>query len=314
MPDPLISICIPSFKRVDQLNRLLLSISSQTSKDFEVIITDDSPDDSVKQLCESYYEKIPLRYYKNSPALGTPENWNEGLRKATGQWIKIMHDDDWFLHKDSLSKFASATLDAKGKLVFSGFKNIKENENENDGEEVRLSSIRKYLLKDNPVSILSKNCIGPPSVTLFERLPLMEFDKNLKWLVDMEFYIRQLKEKSIFYINEPLIGIGLSNSQVTASSSLNPNVEIPEHLYLLEKLGIKALNNVPFYDAYWRLFRNLCIYDISTIKGIATGLPLPESLIAIIKFQKSIPSSILNIGPFSKFLMLLCYSKSQLFR
>ncbi|MBL0133478.1 MAG: glycosyltransferase family 2 protein [Chitinophagaceae bacterium] len=262
---PNISICIPAYKRIDSLKILLESICAQDYLNFEVIITDDSPDDSVKQLFESYYEKIPLRYYKNSPALGTPENWNEGIRKATGQWIKIMHDDDWFLHKDSLSKFA-ATLDAKGKLVFSGFKNIKENENENDGEEVRLSSIRKYLLKQNPVSILSKNCIGPPSVTLFERLPLVEFDKNLKWLVDMEFYIRQLKEKSIFYINEPLIGIGLSNSQVTASSSLNPNVEIPEHLYLLEKLGIKALNNVPFYDAYWRLFRNLCIYDISTIK------------------------------------------------
>lgn len=312
MTIPLISICIPAYKRVDQLNRLLLSISNQTFTDFEVIITDDSPDDSVTRLCETYAEKIPLRYYKNSVALGTPENWNEGIRKATGRWIKLMHDDDWFLHNDSLSKFASATVEAKGKLIFSGFKNIKGNEN--DGEKIKLSSIRKFLLKQNPVSILSKNCIGPPSVTLFERLPLMEFDKNLKWLVDMEFYIRQLKEKSIFYINEPLIGIGISNSQVTASSSMNPKVEIPEHLYLLKKLGIKALDNVPFYDAYWRLFRNLRIYDISTIKEIATSIPLPKSLITIINFQKSIPSSLLNIGPFSKLLMLLCYSKSQLFR
>lgn len=312
MTKPLVSICIPAYKRVDQLNRLLLSISSQTFKDFEVIITDDSPDNSVTRLCETYDQIIPLRYYKNSPALGTPENWNEGIRKATGRWIKLMHDDDWFLQKDALSQFASAILEAKGKLIFSGFKNIKGNENE--GEEIRLSSIRKFLLKQNPVSILSKNCIGPPSVTLFEKLPFMEFDRNLKWLVDMEFYIRQLEVKSIFYIDEPLIGIGISDSQVTTSSSLNPNVEIPEHLYLLEKLSIKALDNVPFYDAYWRLFRNLGIYDISAIKEIANGMPLPESLVTIINFQKSIPSYLLNCGPFSKFLMLIFYSKSQLFK
>ena len=45
MAEPiLISICIPAYKHPDFLKRLLDSISIQSFRDFEVIISDDSPD------------------------------------------------------------------------------------------------------------------------------------------------------------------------------------------------------------------------------------------------------------------------------
>ncbi|HUZ60328.1 MAG TPA: glycosyltransferase, partial [Hanamia sp.] len=87
---PLISICIPAYKHVDYLKKLLDSVSIQTFKDFEVVITDDSPDDGVKQLLETFPTTNNIRYYKNSKALGTPENWNEAIRKSEGTWIKLM--------------------------------------------------------------------------------------------------------------------------------------------------------------------------------------------------------------------------------
>src|SRR5688572_3851259 len=108
MAGPLISICIPAYKHTDYLERLLHSIAEQTFTDFEVIVTDDSPDESVQQLCERYKPLFVLRYFKNSPALGSPENWNAGIRKASGKWIKMMHDDDWFSGADSLQQFANA--------------------------------------------------------------------------------------------------------------------------------------------------------------------------------------------------------------
>ena len=48
-------------------------------------------------------------YYKNIKVLGTPENWNESIRKAKGAWIKLMHDDDWFANENSLQKFYEAS-------------------------------------------------------------------------------------------------------------------------------------------------------------------------------------------------------------
>ena len=62
---PEISICIPAYKQVAMVERLLNSIICQTFKDYEIIITDDSPDDSVKLLSEKYTSKCRLKYVKN---------------------------------------------------------------------------------------------------------------------------------------------------------------------------------------------------------------------------------------------------------
>ena len=44
----LISICIPAYKNTSFLKRLLESLLQQTYTHFEVILSDDSPDDTVK--------------------------------------------------------------------------------------------------------------------------------------------------------------------------------------------------------------------------------------------------------------------------
>src|SRR5580658_11022921 len=108
MSSIMISVCVPAFKRTDFLQRLLESISIQTFRDFEVVITDDSPDQAVRDLCDSYSGRFPLTYVRNERPLGTPENWNEAIRRSSGEWIKVMHDDDWFADKDSLGVFAAA--------------------------------------------------------------------------------------------------------------------------------------------------------------------------------------------------------------
>src|SRR5580693_3489003 len=94
--NPLISICIPAYKRTNFIRRLLDSICLQTFMDFEVIVTDDSETDEVERFCATYQSRIKLLYYRNPVALGTPGNWNEAIRRSSGQWIKLMHDDDWF--------------------------------------------------------------------------------------------------------------------------------------------------------------------------------------------------------------------------
>src|ERR1700709_1959716 len=100
-----ISICIPAYKNAPFMQRLLDSIAMQSFTDFEVVVTDDSPGTEVQEVCRQYENKFPLLYQKNPTALGTPENWNEGISKASGQWIKLMHHDDWFASSNSLQQF-----------------------------------------------------------------------------------------------------------------------------------------------------------------------------------------------------------------
>ena len=91
---PLISICIPAYNRTTYLKRLFESIADQLFKDFEVIVSDDSPSDSVKDLCAAYSNKFTLRYFKNQPSLGTPANWNNAIEKAIGSNYVVIQTAD----------------------------------------------------------------------------------------------------------------------------------------------------------------------------------------------------------------------------
>ncbi|HTJ12601.1 MAG TPA: glycosyltransferase family A protein, partial [Dinghuibacter sp.] len=153
MDQPLISICIPAYRRVAYLERLLESLATQTFGNYEVVLTDDSPDGSVRSLVERFAGRIPLRYHKNPTQLGTPGNWNEGIRQARGPWIKVMHDDDWFTGSDALQQFGAAIEANPGTdFFFSAYQNVHEDTGRI--EPVKLSAIGRGRLESSPWYLL----------------------------------------------------------------------------------------------------------------------------------------------------------------
>ena len=200
LQNPLISICIPAYKRVNYLKRLLDSIIVQKFKNFEVVLSDDSIDDSVSDLIPLYSDKIQLRYFKNKPSLGTPANWNFALTQSKGEWIKLMHDDDWFSTKESLGKFAE-NISAGSKFICSAYSNHFEGSNSYENVFMRANSLNRII--KSPLTLLSENVIGPPSVTMVHKSVKERYDTRMKWRVDLDFYIRILiQEKKITYIKE----------------------------------------------------------------------------------------------------------------
>jgi glycosyltransferase involved in cell wall biosynthesis len=303
---PLISICIPAYKRIDYLQKLLDSISIQTYKDYEVIVTDDSPDEEVGDFVKSLTSIKNIRYYKNLKVLGTPENWNESIRKAKGKWIKLMHDDDWFANQNSLQIFYEATLkNADCSFIFAAHNNI--NVKSNMLETVRLDWWGNFLLHQSPLNLFKIQFIGSPSSTLIRRDINLFYDSDFKWVVDFEYYIRCLfKVKKYYYIDDILVNVGLNEEQVTKYSFRNSEVEIPENHIMIDKLGFNILRNIFVYDHYWRLYRNLNIRSVEDIRKYYDK-PIHSLLRQMINFQKRISPSILKIGLFSKFFMFQNY-------
>lgn len=302
---PFISVCIPAYKNAQYLKVLLESISVQTFKDFEVIVSDDSPGDEVDILCRSYLTVFPLQYQKNQPSKGSPANWNACIAKASGSWIKIMHADDWFAADDALEKFASAAKQNPGAgFIFSGFTNYEHNK----VKDVNiLGGYHEHALQKSPLLLFKKNYIGHPSTTLIKNDLPAWYDEKIKWVVDFEFYIRALKQMDFYVIKEPLINIRLHEEQVTKTAFRNREVEIPENLYLLNKLGTSVLGNIYVYDYYWRLMRNLGIRDIDSLKGYSKGMDVPAAICKMIGFQKHFPLFLLRIGVISKTVMFISF-------
>lgn len=302
--NPFISICIPAYKNVTYLATLLNSVAIQTYKNYEVIITDDSPGDEVKDLCQQYHSKFTLKYLKNEPAKGSPANWNASIKMAAGEWVKIMHDDDWFADETSLGVFAQAAIDHPGcGFIFSGYSNYE------NGKLVKTnipgSNIQRKLA--DPLSLIAQNYIGHPSTTLIKKDVNEWYDEKTSWVVDFEFYIRCLRKTSFFCIEKPLIYIGINNEQITKQAFRNRDIELPENLYLLNKMGDSILKNISVYDHYWRLFRNLHFRNIKEVEDFAKGNEINEKIKKMLQWQFKIPLPLLKIGPVSKLFMALSF-------
>jgi glycosyltransferase involved in cell wall biosynthesis len=311
MQQPFISICVPSYKRPHYIKRLFDSIKEQTYTNFNVFVTDNTPDNSVKDIVETYQNHFPVIYIKNETLLSMGQNWNRVFSVADGEWLKMLHDDDWFATPESLARFAKAAQSTKKRFISSWYKEITDS-----GKVTALHAVQADWVKaveENPYLFFVSNKIGPPSVTMIHRtLKDNLFDERLKWLVDVDLYIRIADKAGLEVINEQLINIGKSDVQATFFYYTNPEVEIPESLMLYSKYKDKLWNNIQLYDKWWRLVRN--IKEIKTTADLhhyAAGHEVPAILDSMVKIQQPIPKSVLQHGVFSKIYMSMAYLLSN---
>ena len=302
-----ISVCIPAYKNPEFLLRGLASLAKQECSSWEVLITDDSPDDSVYQVVQQYKEQLPLQYFRNSPAKGMPANWNECYDRARGEYIKILHDDDWLAHPQALQKMADA-LDANPRcdFVFSAYCNHYLQTGRI--EEVHCSPLYRNLLKQSPVNLFQKNFIGPPSVIMHRNNPAYRYDVKTRWVVDVDFYMHVLTANPGFvYLDEELVNVGISGEQITRDCFRVREVEIPENFYLLRKVSLKALNIIYVYDFFWRMLRNLEIRSVTDLRQSGLEGDIPAPVLQMLALQKMFPLRLLKVGVISKLLMTCCY-------
>jgi glycosyltransferase involved in cell wall biosynthesis len=275
---PKVSICIPSYNNTFHLKKNLISILDQTFTDFEIIITDDSTSTAVRELINEFDFNGKLKYYHNKSTLGTPQNWNYCISKAKGSYIKIMHHDDWFSNNTSLQTMVNL-LESSPELefVFCGCNNMSS-----DGLNSFYYCINKKQfieLKSHPELLFENNLIGGPSVTLFKKTSVI-FDEKIKYLVDIEFYIKLLKKSNGFtYATDALINMGNDDSQVTHSVINDKHKLIFEYSYTFYKLR-KTKGTFRFYfGTFWHLLGRLNIFSTAELVELGWQGKVPPFII-----------------------------------
>lgn len=117
MPEQkLLSICIPTFNRVEFLRYNLKSITSQFDaepalKDIvEVVISDNASADGTKEMVVSFVEKYPnITYHRNETNIGFDRNLNNAINLAGGKYCFSLGDDD-ALFPEALSALVKKIL------------------------------------------------------------------------------------------------------------------------------------------------------------------------------------------------------------
>lgn len=242
---PKVSICVPAYGNAAGIARLLSSIKEQTFKDYEVVLTDDSPDESVEAAVLKSGVRN-LHYHKNETRLGASANWNEAVRKSGGEYIKMMHHDDWFSSPESLSGFVELLdQEPEAALAFSGTWQVTLADGGGARPEIErfsrcIGEEQKELLSQDWRNLFLGNYIGAPSAVIYRRNG-MEFEGRLTWVMDTEYYMRLLQKSPHFACTkEPLVCIGVSQDQLTERCRTDGELNVFEYGFLFEEFGLRT--------------------------------------------------------------------------
>jgi len=181
------SIAIPTYEMrgrgVEFLDFSFQKLNEQSFKDFEVVVSDHSSNDDIKDLCDRWSEVLDVKYIKNNYKIGSSSaNINVAMNNCSGQWIKILFQDDFLFDYESLEILHSNICSSPDiKWVATAC------EHSNDGHNM----YKPFYPEWNDQMHIGKNTISSPSViTIKNDMNRMSFDEELVWLMDVEFYKR----------------------------------------------------------------------------------------------------------------------------
>jgi glycosyltransferase involved in cell wall biosynthesis len=101
---PLVTIGIPTFNRMDLLIRAINSAREQSYTNLEIIISDNFSSDGTEELCRTQErgdERIV--YLRQSENVGAAGNFHRVLDVARGEFFMWLGDDDW-INSDYVEK------------------------------------------------------------------------------------------------------------------------------------------------------------------------------------------------------------------
>lgn len=224
------------------LEHSLNLLSLQTFKDFNIVISDHSQSNGIKNLCKKWSDRLNIFYFKNTYKIGNSSaNLNNALNKCTGTWIKILFQDDFLRDRNSLDYIAAA-IRKSSKLWY-----VTACDHSNDGKTM----YRPFYPKWNSEMYLGNNTFSSPSVlTLKNTLNKYLFDENMIWLMDVDYYQRMYNSYGApGYVNNICVvnrtwANSLSNtiSQDTKNNELTLSIKKQKNMSKVETIFNKLCN------------------------------------------------------------------------
>lgn len=181
---PFFSIAIPTYgyggRGVEFLEFSLNILHNQTFKDFEVILSDHSTDDTIKDVYDKWSDKMTMTFVRNDKGRGIiSPNINNAMRHCNGEWIKVLFQDDFLYDENSLEIQHDFIDEDTTWLMTKFFHSV-------DGVTFKTPYTPKWT-DDNWTG---NNLMGCPSGMTLKNKDLIFFNEGLNWLMDVEYYKR----------------------------------------------------------------------------------------------------------------------------
>ena len=192
-----ISICVPVYTMKDKTaEKFLVEFFShlmfQSFKDFDIVVSDQNEETNLKSICDVFAYVLDIKYFKNTSGIkNAANNVNNAVRNATGDIIKLLYMDDFFVDQNALQKISDAFDSNPGKWLIAGFTHSNEDRTQFFNTKLPWYG-NKYVNGDNTT--------GNPSNYAVRKDCALEMDDSLLWIVDGEYFYR-----SYFYHGDPIM-------------------------------------------------------------------------------------------------------------
>lgn len=252
-----VSVLIPTYNGSAHLAQCIESVLSQTLRDIEVLVVDDSSSDKTLDIARTYAaQDARVRVVVNEHNLGLVGNWNRCAHLARGEWVKFVFQDDFLAPTCLESMLAVAKPEVPIVACRRDFWF-----DEHTDEETR----QYYLSHLGPDTVfkgkrfvpaeeiceavidhVGVNIFGEPSAVLLHRDVFTQFgffNPELIMICDTEYWTRVATHTGLTYVPETL-----ATFRVHASSTSAHNFS--KRQYRMELDGVILLHEYAFGNAY----------------------------------------------------------------
>jgi glycosyltransferase involved in cell wall biosynthesis len=235
MSAPLVTICLPTIGRFEMLAETLASLSQQTYPHLEILILDNACASESRQELDRFAAADPRAHIlRSDERLPMFENFNRGIRAASGDYVAFFFDDDIYLPDFVERQLRMLQAHPEAGFVGSNYFLIDEHS--------QVIGLRRLVKKTGVVAgrdyierliWRGRNVIGTPGI-MFRRdlLAASPFDASLSvHFGDFVVLMRLAELADVALISQPLIKMRTHSS--AASASVPPSEAIPLRTNLL---------------------------------------------------------------------------------
>ena len=225
-----VSICIPVYNAEKYIENTINMVLQQDYDDCEILISDNCSTDNSAMVISKFTNK-KIKVFNQNQNIGMGGNWNFLLKQAKGKYVMIVCADDKILDHSITRKAQILDSYHNVDLVFSSsYLSIYDKK-----VILRRPYHKSQILNGNELCeklFLTKNFIGEPSNVMLRKAAIDRiglFSENLWYNIDIEYWIRILKDSYAFYIDEPMSVFCIRSTSATGKDLLNESKIINDY-------------------------------------------------------------------------------------
>lgn len=276
---PQVSVILPTYNRIEYLQRSINSVLNQSYQDWELIIWDDGSEDGTGKYC-NYLEDSRIRYFWHENQ-GVAAARNQAIAQSSGFYLAFLDSDDEWLPEKLMNQMSFIYSQPSLEFIFGNFRNVNLLSDKTtiafDDVQGALSKLLtsdegnyNFLVHDKFLEcIASENVIATDTVLMKRELidTLGGFDEQLRNGEDFELWWRmglagkKLGYTTLLLLNRYKPSDSLSSQSISSLKSAIKTLDIcSQNARIADRQDLEAHLEKPYRNA-WQNMITACAME-----------------------------------------------------